>query len=290
MSGQTGKRAGARAFALVAIALVAFAANSVLCRLALAGASTIDPLQFTAVRVGSGALTLLLLLLARRKRLRPLPGSALSAGCLLLYAAPFSYAYVSLATGTGALILFAAVQLTMIGAGLRAGERPTPAEWLGFALAFGGLVYLVSPGLAAPDLVGALSMAAAGVGWGLYSLRGKASGDEPAGATAGNFLRAALLIVPVAVAAQLWGRASWDLSGVLLAIGSGALASGLGYAIWYAALPSLSATRAGFVQLAVPILATAAGILLLDETLTLRFAAAAVVVLGGVALAIAPRR
>ncbi len=276
-------------WALVVTALVAFAANSVLCRMALGGDSTIDPLTFTAVRVGSGALTLALLL-TLRGGFRPLGGSAAGALALLLYAAPFSYAYVELATGTGALVLFAAVQLTMIGAGLRAGERPRPSEWLGFVLAFGGLVYLVSPGLEAPDPVGALLMATAGVGWGVYSLLGRRGGADPTRTTAGNFLRGAIVIVPAALVAHGVGHGSWDGSGIALAAASGALASGLGYAIWYAALRDLSATRAGFVQLTVPILAAAAGIVLLAETLTLRFAVASVVVLGGVGLSIAPKR
>ncbi|MBO6938374.1 MAG: DMT family transporter [Deltaproteobacteria bacterium] len=285
--GQSGS--GLRLSALVTMALVAFAANSVLCRMALAGSSTIDPLTFTSVRVGGGALTLAVLV-AFRGGLRPLGGSVAGAAALLVYAGPFSYAYVELATGTGALVLFAAVQLTMIGVGLRGGERPRPTEWLGFVLAFGGLVVLVFPGIEAPDPLGALLMAIAGVGWGVYSLLGRKSGGDPTRTTAGNFIRGAIVVVPAALISHGTGHASWDGSGLFLAAASGALASGLGYAIWYAALRDLSATRAGFVQLTVPILAAAAGIVILDEALTLRFAIASVVVLGGVALSIAPKR
>jgi drug/metabolite transporter (DMT)-like permease len=271
---------------LTALALVAFAGNSILCRMAL-GARLIDPAGFTAVRLGSGALTLWLVVAIRSGGLPRLAGQWGSAAALFLYAAAFSLAYISLSAGTGALILFGAVQLTMILAGLRAGERPRLAEWLGLALAASGLVVLVRPGLTAPSPAGSALMATAGVAWGVYSLRGRGS-TEPLRNTAGNFLRAlplALLMLLVA------GRgAAWDPRGVLLATVSGALASGVGYAIWYAALPALTATRAALVQLLVPVLAAAGGVVVLGEAIPLRLPVAAALVLGGVALAITSHR
>ena len=271
---------------LTALALVAFAGNSILCRMAL-GARLIDPAGFTAVRLGSGALTLWLVVAIRSGGLPRLAGQWGSAAALFLYAAAFSLAYITLGAGTGALILFGAVQLTMILAGLRAGERPRLAEWLGLALAASGLVVLVRPGLTAPSPAGSALMATAGVAWGVYSLRGRGS-TEPLRNTAGNFLRAlplALLMLLVA------GRgAAWDPRGVLLATVSGALASGVGYAIWYAALPALTATRAALVQLLVPVLAAAGGVVVLGEAIPLRLPVAAALVLGGVALAITSHR
>lgn len=271
---------------LTALALVAFAGNSILCRMAL-GARLIDPAGFTAVRLGAGALTLWLVVALRSGGLPRLAGQWGSAAALFVYAAAFSLAYISLGAGTGALILFGAVQLTMILAGLRAGERPRPAEWLGLALAASGLVVLVRPGLTAPSPAGSALMATAGVAWGLYSLRGRGS-TEPLRNTAGNFLRTiplALLMLLVA------GRgAAWEPRGVLLAAASGALASGLGYAIWYTALPALTATRAALVQLLVPILAAAGGVAVLGEAVPLRLPVAAALVLGGVALAVTTHR
>lgn len=276
----------ARTAWLTALALVAFAGNSLLCRMALGG-HLISPGGFTAVRLGSGAVTLCLLSAARQRGLPRLAGHWASAAALFVYAAAFSLAYVTLTTGTGALILFGAVQLTMILAGLRAGERPRPAEWLGLGLALTGLVVLVRPGLAAPSLAGSALMASAGVAWGIYSLRGRAS-REPLLNTAGNFA----LTIPAAALLLLFdgGEATtWSVQGTLLAIGSGALASGAGYAIWYAALPALTATRAALVQLLVPVLAAAGGVLLLSEEVPLRLPVAAALVLGGVALAVTSR-
>jgi len=275
----------ARTAWLTSLALLAFAGNSLLCRMALGG-ELIGPAGFTAVRLGSGAATLWVLVALRSGRLSRPAGHWASAAALFVYAAAFSLAYVTLPTGTGALILFGAVQLTMILSGLRAGERPRPAEWSGLALALAGLVVLVRPGLAAPPAAGSALMATAGVAWGVYSLRGRAS-DRPLLETAGNFVRtvpAALLMVVVA------GEAGgWSPAGVALAVASGALASGAGYAIWYAALPALTATRAALVQLLVPVLAAAGGIALLSEALPLRLPIAAAMVLGGVALAISAR-
>lgn len=266
--------------------MLAFAANSLLCRLALAQAR-IDPASFGSIRLASGSLALALIV-----RLRPRPQGAapcvdwLAAAMLFAYVALFSFAYLSLPAGTGALILFGAVQLTMLGAGLRAGERFAPAAWGGLAAAIAGLVYLVSPGIAAPAPLGAASMALAGAAWGVYSLRGRGIAD-PLAATASNFARA----VPLAAALSLVAVAAAhaDAAGVALAVASGALTSGIGYVIWYAALRGLSAMRAATVQLSVPPIAAIGGVLMLSEPLTSRLLAASVAVLGGIAVVLATR-
>lgn len=276
---------GTRTASLTSLALVAFAGNSLLCRAALGG-GLMDPAGFTAVRLASGAAMLGVLASVRSGGRPRLAGHWLSAAALFAYAIAFSLAYVTLSTGTGALILFGAVQLTMILSGLRAGERPGAAEWIGLALALTGLVVLVLPGLTAPAPMGSALMATAGVAWGVYSLRGRTSA-QPLLNTAGNFLLTvpgALLLVVVG-----GGTSSWTPRGVLLAAGSGALASGAGYAIWYAALPALTATRAALVQLLVPVLAAAGGVVLLSEGVPLRLPIAAALVLGGVALAVTAR-
>jgi drug/metabolite transporter (DMT)-like permease len=268
-----------RVFLLTALALLAFAGNSLLCRLALHGGHA-DPAAFTAIRIVSGAAALWLVLqLQRRERIA---GDWPSALALFVYAVAFSFAYMSLSAGTGALLLFGAVQASMLLAGLMSGERLGPWQTLGLALALAGLIYLVLPGLAAPDPLGAVLMAAAGVAWGVYSLRGRGQA-APAAATAGNFLRAA----PLALLAMLpfLSRLQVDAEGWELALASGVLTSGLGYVIWYAALKGLTATRAAVVQLSVPVIAALGGVLLLDEALTPRLLAASCVILGGVALA-----
>lgn len=281
-------------------ALVAFAANSLLCR-AVLGGHAIDPASFAALRVAAGTVTLLALVLLRPRaaaagtatvgtaETAPAPrlgGDWRAAFFLFAYMAAFAFAYLTLKTGTGALLLFGTVQATMIVVALRSGERPPAAEWLGLALALGGLVYLVLPGLAAPPLVGSLLMVAAGLAWGLYSLRGRGSRD-PLADTAGNFARA----LPLVLAVSLAGLAHARLTpiGALLAAASGALASGLGYVIWYAALPGLKATQAAVLQLAVPVLAALGGVFLLGERVTPRLLVAMALVLGGVGLAIAAR-
>ncbi len=216
-------------------------------------------------------------------------GNARSGLLLFAYAAAFSLAYVRLPAGTGALLLFGAVQATMIGAGLRSGERLAPAQLAGFLLALAGLVALILPGVGAPVPAAAALMLGAGIAWGAYSLRGRGSAD-PLGETAGNFARAlpwAALLAVLAVALGTWRL---DAAGAGLAVASGALASGVGYALWYAALRSLSATEAGIVQLSVPVLAALGGVVLLAEPVTPRFVVASVVVLGGVALAIGAGR
>jgi drug/metabolite transporter (DMT)-like permease len=277
----TSKPSGAAAI-LTLLALCAFAANSLLCRLAL-GAGAIDAATYASVRLLSGAAVLVPL--AFRRAGRP-AGSWPSAAMLFAYAVPFAFAYRTLSAGTGALVLFAAVQTTMISAGLLSGERPGPVQWLGLALAFLGLGYLVRPGLAAPSPVGAGLMAVAGIAWGVYSLRGRRAG-RPLAETAGNFARASLLAVIVSGAAFRSAHAT--PRGAILAAISGAIASGVGYAIWYAALPALTATRAATVQLAVPVITAAGGVALLGERVTIRLVLASIAILGGVGLALAGR-
>jgi drug/metabolite transporter (DMT)-like permease len=270
-----------RLLVLTLIAMIAFAGNSLLCRLALKQTS-IDAATFTLVRIFSGAVALWLVVKARKTEWRD-AGNWPSALALFTYAAAFSFAYVSLSAGTGALLLFGAVQATMILWGLRRGEQLRARQLAGFALALSGLVALVFPGLSAPPLGGSILMLGAGVAWGIYSLRGKATGD-PVTATAGNFLRA----VPFAaiLGVILFERARLDLAGIGYAVLSGAIASGAGYVIWYTALPNLKAASAATVQLSVPVLAAAGGILLLREPLTLRFLLASITVLGGIALVV----
>jgi len=271
-------------FALTAITLIAFGSNSVLCRLALAGGG-IDPASFTNLRLLSGAATLWIISALLRRRSRPM-GSWISASMLALYAFAFSYAYVSLSIGTGALILMGAVQATMIVAGIRAGERLNPLQWMGLLLALGGTVFLVSPGITGPPVLGSALMAAAGIAWGIYSLRGRGS-DDPITTTTDNFIRA----VPMAVIVNLiqLGEIHWSTQGVLLALLSGSITSGIGYVLWYAALRGLTATRAGIVQLGVPVLAAIGGVVILSEAITTRLVIAGLAVLGGVGLAVAAR-
>jgi len=263
--------------------MVAFAANSLLCRLAL-GEPQIDAASYTSVRLLSGAITLWVIatLTRRGDRIRS-AGSWWSAAMLFLYAAAFSFAYLSLDAGTGALILFGCVQATMIVGGFMEGHRPSTMEWIGLAAAFGGLVYLVFPGLSAPAPLGSLLMGIAGIAWGIYSLRGRGSGD-PALDTTANFGRA----VPMALVLSLvmLADASASARGIWLAVLSGALASGLGYVVWYAALKGLTTTRAAVVQLSVPVITAFGGALFLAEDITLRLLFATVAILGGVALAI----
>lgn len=266
-----------RLLLLTTLAMLAFAGNSLLCRLALKH-TAIDAATFTSIRLVAGALVLWLLVRARRQ---PASGSWRSAFALFVYAAAFSFAYMGLTAGTGALLLFGAVQATMIGVGLWRGERLSTLQTVGLALALAGLVGLLLPGLAAPPIASATLMLAAGIAWGVYSLRGRAAGD-PTQATAGNFLRAVPFALATSLIALPWF--SLDAPGAAAAIVSGAITSGLGYAIWYTALKSLRATDAASVQLSVPAIAMFGGVLLLGEALTLRGVLASVAILGGIAL------
>lgn len=275
-----------RLFFITALAMTAFAANSVLARLAMAGGEP-GPWAFTLLRILSGALVLALIVSPGRA---VRAGSWASAAALLAYAAFFSLAYLSLTTGTGALILFALVQLTMIGWGLATGERLSAARWAGMALAAGGLVWLLMPGLQAPPLTGALLMAVAGIGWGIYSLRGRRQ-RQPTLLTAGNFARAAALSLLIGLPALLVsGESAPSVEGAAYALASGAITSALGYAIWYAALRDLSASLAAIAQLTVPAIAALGGMIFLEEPLTVRFLIATALILGGVALASLSRR
>ncbi len=270
-----------RLIILTVLALLAFAGNSLLCRAALQH-TPIDAASFTTIRMVSGALTLWLLVQLTRHGATG-RGSWPSALALFAYAAAFSFAYVSLPAGTGALLLFGSVQTGMIGWGLVKGERFTTVQWVGLGLALAGLVGLLLPGLSAPPLGAALLMVIAGLSWSVYSLRGRGAGD-PTRVTAGNFVRT----VPVALGMSLlfMNSAEVDMAGALYAIASGAITSGLGYAIWYTALPHLKATSAATLQLSVPVIAAVGGIVWLGEPLTLRLLLAAAAILGGIALVI----
>lgn len=269
---------------LTVFTLLAFAANSVLCRIAL-GAGLIDPVSFTSLRLVSGAV-----ILAPLARLVTEPAVApqsvrswISGLALFIYACAFSLAYAYLDTGMGALILFGSVQATMIGVGLKSGERPHLRQYLGLAAALGGLIFLVSPGITAPDPLGALLMSISGIAWGFYSLRGK-NVMTPISSSAGNFLRT----VPMAITAAV--IAFWSLhateTGIVLSLISGTLTSGLAYVLWYRVVRLLTTTTAAIVQLLVPVLAASGGVLLLDELVSVRLVIASALVLGGVGLAL----
>jgi len=286
-----------RTVLLVTVAMLAFASNSLLCRMALKH-TTIDPASFTSVRLLTGACMLWLVV-----RLEDGPrgvgktgvweaGNWWSASALFVYAAAFSFAYLSMSAATGALLLFGSVQATMIGYGVFKGERLRTPQLAGLTLALAGLVALMLPGLASPSLSSAMSMVAAGVAWGVYSLRGKLVKSKGASGatqvTAGNFLRA----VPMALGLSLLMLSHWeyDKTGLLLAVVSGALASGLGYAVWYHALPALKATQAATVQLSVPVIAALGGVLMLGEVITLPLVLASSAILGGIALVILEKK
>src|SRR5689334_3803081 len=267
-------------------AMVAFASNSLLNRLAL-GRETIDAVSYTTIRLTSGAMMLFLLAFLQKGNGKDfVHGSWVSAACLFLYAIAFSLAYLSLTTGTGALILFGSVQMTMLIVALRSGERPHILEWIGLFLALGGLVYLVFPGLSAPPVLGSALMVVAGIAWGFYSIRGRGS-QNPLASTAGNFLYAVPMIWIVRLISIQ--NISISSSGVIYAVLSGALASGLGYVIWYAALRGLTTTRAATVQLSVPVIAAWSSVVFLAENVSTRLLIAGVLILGGIALAVSSR-
>lgn len=270
-----------RIVVLTALTMLAFAGNSILCRIALAH-TAIDAASFTTIRLVSGALMLWLLVRIKNGR-SGAGGNWGSALALFAYAACFSFSYASLTTATGALLLFGAVQATMIGHSIRRGERLRGLQLLGLLLALGGLVGLLLPGLSAPPLVGSLIMLSSGMAWGIYSLRGKGSGDAMQ-ATAGNFLRAVPMVLVLSV--LMWNSMSLDRAGLYCALASGALTSGIGYAIWYTVLPSLKVTQASTVQLSVPVIAAMAGTLFLGEPVTIRMVLASIAILGGIALVI----
>ena len=266
--------------AFTAAAMTAFAANSLLCRLAL-GEGLIDAASFASVRVISGALLLVALALPSWRRVGRPAVDPLAVFSLFAYLALFAFAYLTLSAGTGALLLFGAVQMTMFARALHSGERFWAVGWIGLALAIAGLVYLVAPGVTSPDPLGASLLAGAGIAWGLYSVRGRGAGN-PLGSTANNFL----FSIPLCLAVSLVYLGQWHVTatGVLWAVLSGAVASGIGYVIWYAALKGLNAASAATVQLSVPVIAALGGVALLGEPLTLRMVLSGTAVLGGIAL------
>lgn len=268
-----------RTVVCTAFAMIAFAANSILCRLALGDAS-IDAVSFSAIRLASGAAVLMVIVaMTGRNAGSRVGGSWISAAMLFLYAVAFSMAYISLTAGTGALILFGSVQATMILAGLRQGERFGWLEWCGLTTAIAGLVYLVLPGWQAPELSGAVLMATAGIAWGLYSLRGRGVAN-PVAVTGDNFLRSVPMVFLIGLVAL--PHLDVSLRGALLAFLSGAVTSGMGYVVWYAALRDLTATRAASVQLLVPVIAALGGVVFLAEPIRLRLIVSSVMIIGGV--------
>ena len=269
-----------RTIIFTTLAMVAFAANSILCRLAL-GDGMIDAAAFSAIRLISGAIALVLITTSTGRPWFRGRGSWASASLLFLYAVPFSFAYTSLSAGTGALILFGAVQVTMIAAALVSGEKLSWPQWVGLLVAVAGLVYLLMPGLAAPSTMGSALMVVAGVSWGLYSLLGRGFSD-PLADTAGSFVRAVPLLVLIGWAG--FRGLHVTIPGAMIAMCSGALTSGIGYAIWYAALRGLTVAQAGSVQLSVPVLAAGGGVLFLSEAMSMRLLLSTAIILGGVAL------
>lgn len=274
-----------RIIILLSLTMILFASNSLLCRAALKSTS-IDAASFTTIRLISGAI-ILWVIVRTDHGTNVGGGNWPSAFMLFVYAVGFSFAYISLSAATGALLLFSAVEATMISHGIWMGERLRRVQLLGLVLAFGGFIGLLLPGLTAPPLGGSISMLIAGVAWGIYSLRGRGARD-PIKSTAGNFLRA----VPMAIALSIlsFKGATLDNAGVGYAVASGALASGIGYSIWYMALPALKATSAAIVQLCAPVIAALGGLVLLGEPISLRLAVACVAILGGIALAILEKR
>lgn len=270
-------------------ALIAFAANSLFCRMALAG-GYIDPWNFTVIRLLSAAVCLGFIMtvytyhLKRKRTFDPAllqdTGSWLSSISLLIYALCFSIAYVELDTGTGALILFSAVQLTMIGWGIFQKEQLSKLQWAAFIVALAGFIYLMLPSAAVPSLFGTVIMAISGAAWGIYSIRGKAC-ISPLRATGFNFIRS-LIAVPILLLIGMSYIKNISVEGLLLACISGAITSGIGYSIWYMAMPLLKSTQAAVVQFCVPVLAAIAGVLFLSEQFTIRFITASTIILGAV--------
>lgn len=273
-----------KTFVYTSLALIAFAANSVICRMALKN-DAIDPGMFTSIRLGSGALVLIFLVLLSKDNKKNIKskGSWKSAAMLFMYAAAFSYAYVSLDTGIGALIIFGVVQITMISASLLSGYQMNRLEWMGILMALAGFLYLLLPGATAPSLSGFLLMTLSGIGWGIYSLRGKKS-QKPLVDTAYNFLRALPFLLLISV--FLYQESNYSSKGVFLALLSGVVTSGLGYTIWYLALNGLNGIQASIVQLLVPVLAAIGGVVFIGEPISLRLILAATMILGGILLLI----
>ena len=275
----------ARTISFTVLALIAFAANSVLCRLAL-GDRTIDASSFTVIRLLSGAIVLFLIIKIKNKSEVSTKGSWSASLMLFLYAITFSFAYITLDTGTGSLILFGSVQITMIFLSILSGNRLHVTEWLGVMVSFLGFVYLVLPGITTPSMFGFMLMTVAGIAWGIYTLKGKGS-TNPVIDTAYNFLRTIPFVIILAVLA--FNKMSYSSTGILLAVLSGAIASGIGYAIWYSALRGLSTVQAAVVQLLVPVIAAFGGVIFVSEAITLRLTVSAMLILGGILLVVLGR-
>lgn len=280
----TSRKDAVRVASLTAVAMIAFAANSLLCRVALEQ-DFIDAASFTTIRILAGSLTLGLIVMLRGQRSKIVPDwpGVVALFCYMVF---FSFAYLSLSAGTGALLLFGAVQLTMFATAIRQGERFSLYSWAGTLAAFAGLVYLVAPGITAPDSLGALLMVVAGIAWGAYSLIGRTA-ERPLLATTANFIYSVPLTLVLSAVFIAGARVS--LPGLLLAIASGALASGLGYAIWYTALRGLTSGRAATAQLSVPVIAAIGGVVVLSEQLTVRLVVASCLTIGGIWLSLAQR-
>jgi drug/metabolite transporter (DMT)-like permease len=272
-----------KTFILTSMALIAFAANSVLCRLAL-GSGAIDASSFTVVRLLSGSIVLLVIIgVTRKSSTQSAKGSWAASFMLFLYAVTFSYAYISLDTGTGALILFASVQITMILLSLISGTRLHFIEWIGVTVAFAGFVYLILPGVTTPSIMGFLLMTIAGIAWGIYTLKGRGS-NAPLLDTAYNFFRTTPLVLILVISTI--SKANYSFEGILLAVISGGITSGIGYTIWYIALGGLSSTQAAVLQLSVPVIAAFGGVIFVAETITFRLAISATFVLGGILMVV----
>ena len=282
----SGGRLGPRTAALTLLALLAFAANSLITRLAL-DTRQIDAASFTTIRLVSGAIVLVTIVIVQSRSTRSLLGGGFGGPlALFVYAGPFSFAYLRIGAAVGALVLFGVVQLTMIGYGIARGERPTPIMWVGLLLAAGGLLWLTVPAVGRPDPIGVMLMTVAGVAWGVYSLRGRAAPD-PLAANARSFLWSMPLVTLLASLPR--GAVTTTPRGIVLALVSGAVTSGLGYAIWYRALPGLTVTQAAVAQLSVPVIAALGAVALLGESLGSRLIVSGVAVLGGVAIVLSAR-
>lgn len=268
---------------LTGLALIAFAANSVLCRLAL-GNEAIDPSSFTVIRLLSGAIVLLIIISATRNTTRlSSKGSWTASFMLFLYAVTFSYAYVSLDTATGALILFGSVQITMILLSLISGSRLHITEWTGVVISFTGFIYLILPGISTPSVIGFILMTVAGIAWGIYTLKGLGS-KSPLMDTAYNFLRTTPLVVLLAIFTM--NNINYSSEGIVLALLAGGVTSGIGYTIWYIALGGLSSTQAAVLQLSVPVIAAFGGVIFVSEAITFRLTISATMVLGGILIVV----
>ncbi len=272
---------------LTGLALIAFAANSVLCRLAL-GNEAIDAASFTVIRLLSGSIVLLIIISTTRWNSRnttrtSTKGSWTSSFMLFIYATAFSYAYISLDTGTGALILFGSVQITMILLSYISGTRLHITEWTGVVIAFAGFIYLILPGVSTPSVIGFMLMTVAGIAWGIYTLKGRSS-NSPLNDTAYNFFRTTPLVVLLAIFSI--NNINHSTEGIVLALLSGGITSGIGYTIWYIALGGLSSTQAAVLQLSVPVIAALGGIIFVSETITFRLAISAAMVLGGILIVV----